>query len=124
MELKCRILQGNISAVVTSAGRVLHYTYLLIQRFGAGQYIKDLDQVNEKVVVKEAAFGASDERYEVFSVGSKKAFLFVVVHYFLGETGEAAVSMTRLKWSETLRRIVRKLFSRAVRNPIRFRRRL
>jgi hypothetical protein len=86
--------------------------YLLIQRFGAGQYnIPDLDQVDEKVVVKEASMGGYDEQhYEVFSVGSKRAFLFVIAHFIVGETGEAAVSMARLKWTETLRRIVRKLF--------------
>lgn len=106
--------------------------YLAIHRASHEGQIKDLDQIEEKIVMKDAAIGDTEDHYEVFSVGSKEAFFFVLVHLFFivkssqGETNQAEISrdetdgfVNMMKWT-----IRRKILKRAVKNPFKFYRQL
>ena len=90
--------------------------YVALQRMSNGKVITDLNQCDDIIGSKEA--------YQIFSVGDKRSFLFVLVHSVLSETRKTAMTLAKLKWTEALHRFGRRLFGGAIKNPFRFRRRL
>lgn len=98
----------------------VYYMFCHILR---AEEIEDLDKVDETLVVAETdADGTA--HYETFSVRSKKAFVFALLHHFGGTTTQAAMKMMKSKLVMVVKSWSKKLFGRAIRNPLKFRRQL
>eukprot|EP00980_Cylindrotheca_fusiformis_P005740 scaffold1194_cov127-Cylindrotheca_fusiformis.AAC.17 len=97
--------------------------YSAIYREIHGEEIEHLDQIDDSIVVPEIDRDGR-EQYEEFTVRSKKAFIFAILHYFGGATMKSTVHMVKTKLVEVGKKLFKRLFRRAVRNPLKFRREL
>jgi hypothetical protein len=101
---------------------ILFYSVDQIIRGGA---IEDLDGVNESVTV--AVSNADDEiEYERFSTHSKISLLFAIIHHILLKISGSTTRAIRSRLGSFVKRArpaaIKKILSRAVSNPLKFRR--
>ncbi|KAL3943742.1 MAG: hypothetical protein SGBAC_002165 [Bacillariaceae sp.] len=92
------------------------------REMSAGETIYDFQQLeNDRFDVVEMDEDGM-EHHEQFSIRSKKAFIFAIAQHFAGRTTRSVMQYIKSKVFALVKKLTKRLFSKAIFNPLKFRR--